>query len=385
MDRALSLAERGGGGTAPNPMVGCVIADGEGNVLAEGFHRRAGEAHAEVVALEAAAAAGRDVRGATAVVTLEPCAHHGRTPPCADALLAAGIGRVVFAVEDPHAGKGGAERLAAAGIAVESGLRRREAERLVEPWLHFVGTGRPFFHLKSAITLNGRLTRGAGGPRWVTGEEARRAVHRLRRLHPAVVIGIGTALADDPLLTVRDWPPAEEPDPAELAGGESAPESPGAPWPPVQPLRVVLDSGLRLPPGSKLAATAADSPVLVLAAADAPPDREEALVDRGVLVERVAVGEKGLELPAVADALAARGVTGALVEPGPRLAAGLLEAGLADRWTVFVAPLWETAADAPPLLGADRPALALRDATWERHGADASVSGRLGRLPDRAV
>jgi diaminohydroxyphosphoribosylaminopyrimidine deaminase/5-amino-6-(5-phosphoribosylamino)uracil reductase len=344
-----------------------VIADEAGRILGEGFHRHAGEPHAEVEALAAVREAGHDVRGATAVVTLEPCAHHGRTPPCVDALVAAGIGRVVYGVEDPHTGKGGAERLAAAGIPVAGGLRQREAELLVEPWLHFVRTGRPFFHLKSAITLNGRVTRGGGKPSSITGEEARRAVHRLRRRHPAVLVGIGTALADDPLLTVRHWPPAAVP-----SGAESA-----APWPPVQPLRIVLDSRLRLPPGSRLAATAAESPVLVLTAPDAPPGRAEALSRRGVEVERVAVGERGLDLAAVAAALAARGLTGALVEPGPQLAGGLLAAGLVDRWTLFVAPIWEPAGDALPLLSeAAWGALALRDPLWERHGPDASVSGR---------
>ena len=181
MERALALAERGGGGTAPNPMVGCVIADAAGRILGEGFHARAGGPHAEIEALRAAAAAGRDPRGATAVVTLEPCAREGRTPPCVDALVAAGIGRVVFATEDPHTGSGGAARLEEAGVPTESGLLRAAAERLLEPWLHFVRTGRPFLHLKSAVTLNGRVTRGADGPRWVTGPEARAAVHRLRR------------------------------------------------------------------------------------------------------------------------------------------------------------------------------------------------------------
>jgi diaminohydroxyphosphoribosylaminopyrimidine deaminase/5-amino-6-(5-phosphoribosylamino)uracil reductase len=367
MDRALALAERGGGRTTPNPMVGCVIAADDGRVLGEGFHQRAGEPHAEVVALAAARDAGRDVRGATAVVTLEPCAHQGRTPPCVDALLAAGIGRVVYGVEDPHTGKGGAERLAAAGVVVEAGLRRREAELLVEPWLHFVRTGRPFFHLKSAVTLNGRVTRGSGKSPWITGEEARRAVHRLRRRHPAVVIGIGTALADDPLLTVRDWPPPGEP-----SGDGSA-----VAWPRVQPLRIVLDSHLRLPPSSRLAATAAESPLLVLAATDAPPDRAAALSRRGVEVGRVAAGKKGLDLCAVAEVLAGRDMTGALVEPGPELAAGLLAAGLVDRWTLFVAPVWEPAEDALLLLPDGPRPLALRDPTWERHGPDASVSGRL--------
>lgn len=365
MERALALAERGGGGTAPNPMVGCVIADSGGRVLGEGFHRRAGRPHAEIEALRAVAAAGHDPRGATVVVTLEPCAHQGRTPACVDALVEAGIGRVAYATEDPHTGKGGAGRLAAAGIPAIPGLLRREAELLAEPWLHFIRSGRPLFHLKSALTLNGRVTRGARGPRWITGPEARAAVHRLRRRHAAVVVGIGTALADDPLLTVRDWPPP---------GGPPADPSP-LPWPDVQPLRVVLDARLRLPPGSRLARTAGDAPVLVLCAEDAPRDREAPLGDRGVEVRRVGSGPTGLDLDAVAAVLADRGVTGALVEPGPTLARGFRAAGLVDRWTLFVAPVWEAAEDAVPFL--DGLGLELRDPIWETHGPDASVSGWL--------
>lgn len=370
MDRALALAERGGGSTAPNPMVGCVIADPDGRVLGEGFHLRAGGPHAEVLALAAAAEAGHDVRGSTIVVTLEPCAHQGRTPPCVEALVAAEVGSVAFGAEDPHTGKGGAARLVESGIPAEGGLRSREAALLLEPWLHFVRTGRPLFHLKNAITLNGRLTRGVGGPRWVTGEEARRAVHRLRRRHAAVVIGVGTALIDDPLLTVRDWPPV---------GGTSWDPSP-LPWPEIQPLRVVLDSGLRLPVDSRLAASAPESPVLVFCAEGTDSARVAALAERGVEVERVGSDPAGLDLKEVAAALGARGVTGALVEPGPVLARGLLAAALADRWTLFVAPVWETALDALPVFpeGDRVAAIELLDPVWERHGPDASVSGRLG-------
>ena len=364
MDRALALAERAGGGAAPNPMVGCVIAAADGRIAGEGFHRRAGENHAEVEALAAVRAAGGDPRGMVAVVTLEPCAHEGRTPPCVDALVAAGIGEVVFGVEDPHTGKGGAARLREAGVAVRGGVRQRATRLLIEPWLHFVRTGRPLLHLKSAITLNGRLTRGAEGPRWITGEEARRAVHRLRRRHAAVVIGIGTALADDPLLTVRDWP-----DPV---GGEDEP-----PWPPFQPLRVVLDSELRLRAGSRLAASVGEAPVLVLCAERADRERQAALEALGVEVERVSSHGDRLDLGEVAEALARRGVTGALVEPGPALAAGLLAAGLADRWTLFVAPVWEPSDDALPLVLANGTPVELEDPVWELHGPDASVSGRV--------
>jgi diaminohydroxyphosphoribosylaminopyrimidine deaminase/5-amino-6-(5-phosphoribosylamino)uracil reductase len=366
MDRALALAERGGGATAPNPMVGCVIAAPDGRILGEGFHRRAGENHAEVEALAAVRAAGGDPRGMVAVVTLEPCARQGRTPPCVDALVAAGVREVVFGVEDPHTGKGGARRLQEAGIDVRGGVQARAIRLLIEPWLHFIRTGRPFMHLKSAITLNGRLTRGARGPRWITGDDARRAVHRLRRRHAAVVTGIGTALADDPLLTVRDWPPRRPlSDDADL------------PWPAVQPLRVVLDTQLRLPLGSRLATSAVQGPVLVLCAERADREREAALASQGVEVERVGSAAGRLDLGEVAAALSRRGVTGALVEPGPALAAGLIAAGLADRWTLFVAPVWEPSDDAIPLVLANGTPVELEDPVWEIHGPDASVSGRV--------
>jgi diaminohydroxyphosphoribosylaminopyrimidine deaminase/5-amino-6-(5-phosphoribosylamino)uracil reductase len=344
-----------------------VIAAPDGRILAEGFHRRAGENHAEVEALAAVRAGGGDPRGMVAVVTLEPCAHQGRTSPCVDALVAARIGAVAFGAEDPHAGKGGAGRLREAGIEVRGGIRADATRLLIEPWLHFVRTGRPLMHLKSAVTLNGRLTRGAKGPRWITGDEARRAVHRLRRRHAAVVIGIGTALVDDPLLTVRDWPPAQ-----------AVPGDAGLPaWPRFQPLRVVLDTELRLPAGSRLASSVAEGPVLVLCAERADREREAALAGRGVEVERVGAGAGRLDLGDVAAALARRGVTGALVEPGPALAAGLLAAGLADRWTVFVAPVWEPSDDALPLVLANGTPVELEDPVWETHGVDASVSGRV--------
>ena len=221
-------------------------------------------------------------------------------------------------------------------------------------------------HLKSAVTLNGRLTRGAKGPRWITGDEARRAVHRLRRRHAAVVIGIGTALADDPLLTVRDWSPQG------LAG-----DTDFSSWPRFQPLRVVLDTELRLPAGSRLAVSVDEGPVLVLCAERADRDREALLAAQGVEVERVASGVGRLDLDSVAAALARRGVTAALVEPGPALAAGLIAAGLADRWTVFVAPVWEPSDDALPLVLANGTPVDLDDPVWETHGADASVSGRV--------
>lgn len=364
MRRALDLAERGGGGTAPNPMVGCVLVAADGTVIGEGYHRRAGDAHAEVVALDAARRAGLDPAGSVAVVTLEPCAASGRTPPCTLALLDAGVSRVVYSATDPHLGKGGADRLRAGGVEVIGGVLEPAAHRLIEAWLHFVDTGRPLFHVKTAQTLNARVTGGRDSGPWITGEEARRAVHRLRRRHRALLVGVGTVVADDPLLTVRDWPP---PDPRDGA------------WPPVQPIRVVLDSRLRTPLESRLVSTAAESPLWIFAAEDAPEDRERLLAAAGAEVIRIDSGRAGLDLEALAGHLAGREVTGVLVEAGPTLATSLLEAGLVDRWTMFLAPDWVTRRGALPMLLTDAPYVGfeLDDPEWSLHGRDAAVTGRV--------
>lgn len=366
MRRALELAERGGGATSPNPMVGCVIVGSGGIVIGEGHHRRAGGAHAEVEAMDAAREAGHDVAGSLAVVTLEPCNAHHRTPPCTEVLLEAGVTRVAYAVSDPHIGKGGAERLRGAGVEVVGGVLEPAGRRLIEPWLQFVESGRPYLHVKTAQTLNARVTRGRESEPWVTGVGARSAVHRLRRQHRAVMVGVGTVLADDPLLTVRDWPPPGE-------GGE---------WPSVQPVRLVLDSALRTPTESRLASTAEEFPLWIFAVEDAPRDRERELVARGAEVIRVRSGRDGVELDAVVTELAHREVTGVLVEAGPTLATALLEAGLVDRWTMFLAPDWVTGRGALPMLLTDAPHVAfeLTDAEWSIYGRDAAVTGRVRRV-----
>ena len=365
MRRALALAERGGGGTAPNPMVGCVLVAPDGSVIGEGYHRQAGGPHAEVVALEAARAGGHDPADASLVVTLEPCDAHHRTPPCTVALLEAGVAEVVYATPDPHVGKGGAERLRAGGVQVTGGVLETEARRLLEPWLHFVATGRPHFHVKTAQTLNARVTRGREGEPWITGLEARRLVHRLRRRVRAVMVGAGTVIADDPSLIVRDWPPAEE----------------AEEWPEVQPIRVVLDSRLRTPLEARLVATAEEVPLWIFAGEDAPADRERELVARGVQVVRVVSGRAGLDLLAIAEELARREVPGVLVEAGPTLATAILEAGLVDRWTMLLAPDWVTRRGALPVLLTDAPYIGfeLVDPEWSIHGRDAAVTGRVRR------
>lgn len=307
MRRALTLARRGWGQTAPNPLVGAVLVRDE-QVVGEGYHARYGGPHAEIEALRAA---GARAAGATLYVSLEPCAHHGKTPPCADAILAAGVRRVVAAVEDPSpTAGGGAARLRAAGMSVELGVLRAAALELNRPFFHALTADRPWITLKLAVSLDCGVGGGRPIGRWLTGTRARAQVHRLRAGSDAVAVGIGTAIADDPALTVRGVRP-----------------------PRVPPLRVVFDRGARLSVASYLARTAHETPTLVLAT-DPPAERVSALRAAGVDV----VTSNGLD-----DAvrwLRTRGVRSLLVEGGPRLAAGLLEAGLVDRLIIFQAPLF---------------------------------------------
>ncbi|WP_282943956.1 bifunctional diaminohydroxyphosphoribosylaminopyrimidine deaminase/5-amino-6-(5-phosphoribosylamino)uracil reductase RibD [Cellulomonas endometrii] len=298
MRRALDLARRGPG-HGPNPRVGCVLLGADGRVLGEGWHRGAGTPHAEVAALADARERGADVRGATAVVTLEPCDHTGRTGPCSVALLAAGIARAVVAVPDPNpVAGGGAARLRAAGVDVATGVEEDAGRALLRPWLLAVGRGRPFVTLKTAATLDGRVAAADGTSRWITSPESRAHAHALRAEMDALVVGTGTALADDPALTART------PD-GELAAH--------------QPLRVVV--GTRdLPAGGRLAGPGGE--VLHLRIRD----------PRAVLA-----------------ALHEREVRRVLVEGGPTLAAAFLSAGLVDEVHAYVAPV---------LLGAGRPAVA---------------------------
>jgi diaminohydroxyphosphoribosylaminopyrimidine deaminase/5-amino-6-(5-phosphoribosylamino)uracil reductase len=312
MRRALALAARGLGETNPNPVVGCVIARGE-RVLGEGFHQRAGGLHAEVLAL---GEAGARARGATLYVTLEPCSHHGRTPPCAPLVREAGIARVVAATRDPNprvSGRGLA-LLRRAGVRVVSGVCAPEAEALNARFLTAARRGRPFVLLKAALTLDGRIATASGRSKWLTGPASRRQARWLRRLHDAVVVGAGTALADDPLL---------------LPSPRTA--RPFA--------RVVLDSRLRLPPGSRLARTASPrTPVLVVACSPAER-RRRALEARGVEVVVVPGDGARVSLPAALEALAARGLTSLMVEGGSEVLGGFLAARLADQVALFRAPL----------------------------------------------
>jgi diaminohydroxyphosphoribosylaminopyrimidine deaminase/5-amino-6-(5-phosphoribosylamino)uracil reductase len=297
MCRAVALGARGLGTTSPNPVVGCILLDTAGEIVGEGFHAYAGGPHAEIVAL---AQAGERARGGTAVVTLEPCNHTGRTGPCAQALIAAGITRVVVAVEDPTpAASGGVTTLRAAGVDVQIGLRRSEAEAGNIAWLTAVRRARPYVIWKFAATLDGRSAAADGTSMWITSEQARADVHALRGTVDAVLAGVGTVLADDPQLTVRN-----------LRDGSLAIK---------QPLRVVVDSSGRTPADARVRDGAAPTWIATAAQVGAGPDGR-------------------VDLTALLAGLHARGVRAALLEGGPTLAGGFLAAGLVDRVIGYVAP-----------------------------------------------
>jgi diaminohydroxyphosphoribosylaminopyrimidine deaminase/5-amino-6-(5-phosphoribosylamino)uracil reductase len=311
MRRALELAERGRGHVEPNPLVGAVVVRGD-ELVGEGWHRRYGEPHAEVNAL---AAAGEAARGTTLYVTLEPCCHHGKTPPCTDAVLRAGIGRVVAAMLDPfpQVAGGGTALLRAAGVAVEVGLAEAEARRLNAPYLKLLATGRPYIHAKWAMTLDGKIATRTGDSKWISNEASRRHVHALRGRMDAIVVGIGTVLADDPLLTAR--PPG-----------------------PRTPARVVLDSRGRLPAASRLVATAREIPVLVVTTDRLERERGEAI--RALGCEWLGLPEEQGRpaVPALLDEFGRRRMTNVLVEGGAEVLGSFLDAGAVDEVHVFIAP-----------------------------------------------
>ncbi|MCJ7453641.1 MAG: bifunctional diaminohydroxyphosphoribosylaminopyrimidine deaminase/5-amino-6-(5-phosphoribosylamino)uracil reductase RibD [Steroidobacteraceae bacterium] len=313
MRRAMELAEAGLYSTPPNPAVGCVL-ERWGQPVGEGFHARAGGAHAEIAALENA---GPAAAGATAYVTLEPCSHHGRTPPCADALIAAGVSRVVVAMRDPNPAVdgGGLARLAAAGIATDVGLMADEAAELNRGFVSRMSRGRPWVTLKLGASLDGRTALANGTSKWITGEPARADVQRLRSRASAVVTGSGTVVADDPLLTARDQR-------FEMRGR--------------RPLRVVLDSSLRTPRLAHVLSVPGPTLILTL---DTESERAEELREAGASVESVPAGDGGLDLAAVLSRLAALECNEVLVEAGPTLAGAFLRAGLTDEIVVYMAPV----------------------------------------------
>jgi diaminohydroxyphosphoribosylaminopyrimidine deaminase / 5-amino-6-(5-phosphoribosylamino)uracil reductase len=355
MARALELAARGAGQVSPGPLVGCVVVAPGGEVVGEGFYVYEGVKHAETLALEQA---GARARGATAYVTLEPHAHTRRTPPCTDALIGAGVARVVAPIEDPNplvAGRG-FEALRRAGVEVSVGVLAREAARLNEKYIHALTAGRPFVHLKLACSLDGRIATSTGHARWISSAESRAQAHRMRHESDAILVGSGTATVDDPLLTDRSGLARRRP-----------------------LLRVVLDEHLRLAPESKLATTAHDAPVMVFTSESSEQARAAALEGKGVEVLRAASG--GRDLALVLAELARREVQGLVVEGGAGVAGAFLRAGLVDKASFFIAPL-VLGADALGAVGGAGPlnvadAARLRDVETRRHGDDVEVTGYL--------
>ncbi|MGI9142330.1 MAG: bifunctional diaminohydroxyphosphoribosylaminopyrimidine deaminase/5-amino-6-(5-phosphoribosylamino)uracil reductase RibD [Fluviibacter sp.] len=321
MARALQLAAHGLYTTGVNPRVGCVLVK-DNQIIGEGWHERAGEGHAEVMALQDAERRGNDAKGATAYVTLEPCSHHGRTPPCAEALIKAGVSRVVAAMEDPNslvAGKG-FTLLQAAGIEVAAPLMAAEAEALNVGFIKRMRQGLPWVRLKMAGSLDGRSALANGLSQWITGPEARADGHRFRARAQAIITGVGTLIADDPQLTVRDVSA-----PIGQCTGEALPLTP--------PLRVVLDSHLRMPVTAKILQGGC-----LIATASTDPDKTRALQAAGAEVVVVPDADGRVDVAALLNVLAQRGVNEVHIEGGPRLSGVFLKAGLVDEMLVYMAP-----------------------------------------------
>ena len=354
MDRALELARQGLGATSPNPMVSAVLVK-DGKVVGEGFHLYAGVKHAETLALEQAR---EHAQGATLYVNLEPCCHTGRTPPCAEALLNAGVARVVAGMADPNplVAGGGIQALQEARVKVDVGVLEAACQTLNEHFARFVRSGRPFVTLKTAMTLDGKIAAGDGKGGWITGEMARAYVHRLRHAHDALLTGVGTVMADDPLLTDRSVRPRRRP-----------------------LLRVVLDSALRLPPASKVV-EGAENDLMVVCGAAADSGRQRALEARRVQVLRASNAQPGIEW--VLQELARREIQSVLVEAGALINGAALQADVIDKVVVFFAPKLLGGGDAIPSfggrglgsLGSTRP---VRVTALQQIGEDILVEGYL--------
>lgn len=350
MRRTLELAQQGVAQVSPGPLVGCVIATPAGEIVGEGFYLYENLKHAETYALDQA---GPRAQGATAYVSLEPHAHHGRTPPCTDALIKAGIVRVVAPHEDPNpkvSGKGFAH-LRDAGVAVSVGLLAREAEIANEKYLHFMRTGRPFVHLKLATTLDGKIATKTGDSRWITGPESRARVHDLRHEYDAILVGAGTLKTDDPLLTDRSGKSRRLP-----------------------LVRVLLDEKLTIAGSSQLVQTVDDSPVVVFAASDAINEKLSPLVE----IVRDASG--GRDLVSVLNELGQRSIQSVLIEGGASVAGSFLDAGLVNKVSFFIAPKIVGSSDAPTAVSGEgvaslSDAIQLENVEVIHHGSDVEITG----------
>ena len=355
MARALELAANGVGRVSPGPLVGCVIVDSSGEVAGEGFYVYEDVKHAETMALQQA---GDRARGGSAYVSLEPHAHHGRTAPCTDALIAAGIKRVVAPIKDlnPRVSGKGFEHLRATGVAVHTGLFAPEAERLNEKYLHYMRTGLPFVHLKLAVSLDGKIATRTGDSRWVAGPESRARAHELRHQYDAILVGAGTVAIDDPLLTDRSGNPRRLP-----------------------LVRVVLDEAFKISPQSQLAKTAMQTPVIVFTGSGADADSIKRFEAQGVEIVR----SNGRDVLPVLKELGGRSIQSVLVEGGAAIAGNFVDAKLINKATFFVAPKIVGGREAPSAVGGagiDRMAnaLELEDVEITRRGRDVEITGYPG-------
>jgi len=352
MKQALRLAEKGRGYTSPNPMVGAVIVK-DGRIVGKGWHERAGGPHAEVNAISDA---GSRAVGATLYVTLEPCNHQGRTPPCTEAILSAGISRVVAAMADPNpdvAGNG-CEYLRSKGLDVTIGVCEKEAQRLNEVFVKYVRTKRPFVILKCAATLDGRIATQNGDSRWVTGPEARKHVHEMRHAVDAIMVGIGTVKADNPSLTTR------------IDGTEGK-----------DPVRIILDTGLSISEDAKVICQDSEAKTLIVTGPDDFGQKERTISARGAEIVRAPVNSAGIDLKRLMEILGSRGLTSLLIEGGSRVAASAIASGIVDKACFFYAPKI-LGGDGIPICTGPGPAL-MKDAV------QVSISGVLRLGPDIMV
>jgi diaminohydroxyphosphoribosylaminopyrimidine deaminase/5-amino-6-(5-phosphoribosylamino)uracil reductase len=357
MQMALDLAVEGEGFTSPNPMVGAVVVK-DGRVVGSGFHERIGGPHAEVNAIDAA---GDLAEGATLYVTLEPCNHTGRTPPCTHKILGSGIRRVVFAMFDPNlkVTGGGADFLKQRGIQVKSNVCRKQAEKLNEAFIKYVCTGRPFVIAKCAATLDGRIATRTGDSQWVTGQSARQFVHRLRHAVDAVLVGIKTVRADNPRLTTR------------LPDGRSK-----------DPVRIILDTHLSISPDVKLLQQSSEANTILVAGAEAAQDKKKALEKKGTRVIQAALKNGLIDLDALMNQLGAMQLTSLLIEGGSRVLASAFKAGIVDKVFFFYAPKILGGDDGVPVCsgpGAElmSQSIAVSDIGIHRFGDDVMIEGYI--------
>jgi diaminohydroxyphosphoribosylaminopyrimidine deaminase/5-amino-6-(5-phosphoribosylamino)uracil reductase len=362
MAQAIEIGHQGD--PSPNPHVGALIVK-DGQVVGSGFHASAGERHAEIVALDQA---GERARGATLYVTLEPCNHFGKTPPCTDSIINAGIARVVAGCPDPNPNVpgGGVAKLRGAGVEVYTGVLSNPCKALIRPWRKYITQGTAYLTLKLATSLDGRIATKTGASKWITSPDSRARGHRLRAAHDAVLVGVSTIVADDPQLTVREGPPARN------------------------PIRVIVDSGLRIPLSSTVVTTAAEVPTCVVTTPTSSVKAEEALAERGVNVVRVAANTQGrCDMKAALRALAQREVVSVLCEGGAELAGSLLADQLAEELHFFIAPVLLGPRGRPCAVdwaGPDDVSAAprLHRPKWDLSGTDAYLTGRI-RYPSKPI